>query len=120
MFLVNKWPHFHSVYSGGVCKWTSVALSYKEHRQHFFQAKGFFKLATQNPLYFGLGFIGNFRNGQVYGHFWAGMVHGVDYHGGYLHGKADKFGLITGNDIAYIYPDGETAFKVDCLVYGNF
>ena len=30
--------------------------------------------------------------------------------GGFLHGKADEKGLLTGNDIAYIYPDGETAF----------
>ena len=51
--------------------------------------------------------------------------------GGFLHGEADKNGLITGNNIAYIYPDGETAFKgyfddrimkkaynVDVLQYG--
>ena len=65
-------------------------------------------MSTENPLYPGFGFIGNFRNGQVYGNFWVGMVHG-----GYLHGKADKNGLITGNDITFIYPDGETAYKVN-------
>ena len=31
--------------------------------------------------------------------------------GGFLHGEADENGSITGKDIAYIYPDGETAFR---------
>ena len=53
----------------------------------------------------GVGFVGRFKNGQVYGHFWAGMING-----GYLHGQTDKNELITGDKIAYIYPDGETAF----------
>ena len=30
---------------------------------------------------------------------------------GFLHGVANENGLATGNEIAYIYPDGETAFK---------
>ena len=51
--------------------------------------------------------------------------------GGYLHGVVDENGLITGQDIAFIYPDGETSFKghfenklmkkafnVDVLEYG--
>lgn len=74
----------------------------------------------------GTGFIGRFKNGQIAGHFWVGMLKN-----GWLHGKADVNGLITGNDIAYIYPDGETsfrgrfedkfmrkAFNVDVLEYG--
>ena len=38
-----------------------------------------------------IGFVGRFKNGQVHGNFWAGMVNE-----GYLHGKADdhrKFDL---------------------------
>ena len=35
------------------------------------------------------------------------MLHG----GAYLHGKVDQDGHFTGDDIAYIYPDGVTAFK---------
>ena len=30
---------------------------------------------------------------------------------GFLHGQANEHGLITGHNISYIYPDGETAFK---------
>ena len=29
--------------------------------------------------------------------------------GGHLHGKVNSEGLISGDNIAYIYPDGETA-----------
>ena len=50
--------------------------------------------------------MGTFVNGQVQGNFWVGMVNG-----GNLHGKVDENGQITGDEIAYIYPDGETAFK---------
>ena len=53
-----------------------------------------------------VGFVGHLRNGQVTGDFWAGMLHG----GAYLHGKADENGRLSGDNIAYIYPDGETAF----------
>ena len=42
------------------------------------------------------------------GHFWIGMIGN-----GYLHGEANEHGLATGNDIAYVYPDGETALKGD-------
>ena len=61
----------------------------------------------------GIGFVGRFKNGQVDGHFWAGMING-----GFLHGKADERGLLTGNDIAYIYPDGETAFLGRLVGFG--
>ena len=56
--------------------------------------------------YDGTGFIGRFKNGQVHGHFWVEMIGQ-----GFLHGKANENGLATGSDIAFIYPDGETAFK---------
>ncbi len=55
--------------------------------------------------YDGINYYGRFKNGRPVGHFWAGMVGG-----GNLHGVIDEAsGLITGNSISYIYPDGETA-----------
>ena len=54
----------------------------------------------------GFAFLGHLKNGQVSGDFWAGMIGEA-----YLHGKADSNGFLTGNDISYIYPDGETAFR---------
>ena len=62
------------------------------------------KVANMQP-HRGIGFVGRFKNGQVHGNFWAGMVNE-----GYLHGKADENGFLTGDRIAYIYPDGETAY----------
>ena len=56
--------------------------------------------------YRGIGFIGRLKNGQVSGHFWVGMIGG-----GFLHGLANSDGLASGSDVAYIYPDGETAFR---------
>ena len=56
-----------------------------------------------------LQFFGNFKNGKVVGKFWLGLLNN-----GYLHGKVNEDGMATGNDIAYIYPDGVTALK------GNF
>ena len=53
-----------------------------------------------------MGFLGRFKNGQAHGTFWVEMTHS-----GYLHGNVDANGLITGDDIAFIYMDGETAFK---------
>ena len=75
-----------------------------------FQYRGFVLNTKKRNLemmhaHAGVGFLGRFKNGQVDGHFWAGMING-----GYLHGKVDKNGLITGDKIAYIYPDGETAY----------
>ena len=51
-------------------------------------------------------FLGRFRNGKVNGHFWLGLLNN-----GYIHGEVHGHGLATGKDIAYIYPDGETALK---------
>ena len=54
----------------------------------------------------GTGFLGRFKNGKLEGNFWLGMLGK-----GFLHGKVDENGQITGDDIAYIYPDGTTALK---------
>ena len=54
----------------------------------------------------GTGFLGRFKNGKLEGNFWLGMLGN-----GFLHGKVDENGHITGDEIAYIYPDGTTALK---------
>ena len=54
----------------------------------------------------GTGFLGRFKNGKLEGNFWLGLLGK-----GYLHGQVDSEGQITGDDIAYIYPDGTTALK---------
>ena len=51
-----------------------------------------------------LQFIGHFVNGKVHGHFWFGLLNN-----GYIHGKTNEGGLMSGEDISFIYPDGETA-----------
>ena len=56
--------------------------------------------------YPGTQFIGRFQNGKVVGHFWLGLINN-----GYIHGFANEDGLATGNEIAFIYPDGETALR---------
>ena len=56
--------------------------------------------------YPGTAFFGTFKNGQIFDDFWVGMQNG-----GFLHGKADKNGLLSGENIMYVYPDGETTFK---------
>ena len=50
--------------------------------------------------------MGRFKNGQADGHFWIGLINN-----GYIHGVVDESGLATGNDLVFIYPDGETALK---------
>ena len=54
----------------------------------------------------GIHFLGRFRNGQVVGYFWIGLIRN-----GYIQGFANEDGTATGDDIAFIYPDGETALK---------
>ena len=49
-------------------------------------------------------FLGRFNNGKPSGHFWYRMVGG-----GFMHGKFNEEGKATGNDLAFIYPDMETA-----------
>ena len=51
--------------------------------------------------------MGYFKNSQLHGRFWVGMWGGNP--NGHLHGNInEKDGLITGDNIAYIYPDMET------------
>ena len=69
------------------------------------EERGFSRSGTEN-FYPGTGFVGRFKNGKIHGDFWLGMLQGA-----YLHGKVSENGYITGDDIAYIYPDGVTAFK---------
>jgi hypothetical protein len=86
---------------------------YRVRSYFLFQGRGFDlstgrmpnKAVANMQPYRGIGFVGRFKNGQAHGNFWAGMVNE-----GYLHGKADENGFLTGDRIAYIYPDGETAF----------
>ena len=54
----------------------------------------------------GLQFLGRFKNGQSKGHFWLGLINN-----GFIHGKVDENGIGTGEDLAFIYPDGETALR---------
>ena len=69
-----------------------------------YEAKGFIPKSSQDLFHSGMHFQGFFKNGQAFGHFWIQMVGG-----GHLHGQVNSDGLISGNDIAYIYQDGETA-----------
>ena len=56
----------------------------------------------------GTRFLGYYKNGYASGTFWAGMLGGEPY--GHLHGTIqDANGIISGNNISYIYPDMETA-----------
>ena len=56
----------------------------------------------------GIGFIGYFKDSKPFGKFWAGMISGT-YQNAFLHGEINENdGTISGNKIAYIYPDMET------------
>ena len=57
----------------------------------------------------GIGFLGSIRNGKPSGNVWLGLLGG-----GYLHGKLDSEGGLTGDSVAYIYPDHET------VLFGSF
>ena len=78
-------------------------LSFLLHKHY--EAKGFHLKNKENPFIRpGVQFHGLFKNGQAFGHFWIEMQGG-----GHLHGQVNSDGLISGKDIAYIYPNGETA-----------
>ncbi len=92
------------------------------------EARGFIYAyeGRRNHHHPGNHFVGRFKNGQAFGNFWIGMLGN-----GYLHGEVDDKGHVTGDKIAYIYPDGETtflgrfenrfmkkAYAVDVLKYG--
>ncbi len=70
------------------------------------EARGFIYAVGRNQHHAGNHFLGRFKNGQADGAFWIGMIGN-----GYLHGHVDNAsGHVSGDKIAYIYPDGETAF----------
>ena len=52
----------------------------------------------------GLGYFGHFENGKPVGTAWRGLMGK-----GWIYGKVDQHGHHTGNNIAYIYNDFETA-----------
>lgn len=54
----------------------------------------------------GIHFLGRLQNGNVNGSFWIGLIGNS-----YIHGIANSSGAATGDDIAFIYPDGVTALK---------
>ena len=70
---------------------------------------------TLDPRYLsvnypGIGFIGYYKGSKPFGTFWAGMIAGR-LRNAFLHGTINETnGLISGNDIAYIYPDMETTY----------
>ena len=57
----------------------------------------------------GIAFIGIFRNGKADGPVWYGMVAEPYIAQGFLYGQLNKKGKLTGDNIAYIYPDYLTA-----------
>ena len=57
----------------------------------------------------GVGYMGIFRNGRPDGSAWHGLI-GEPFIGqGFLYGQLNKKGKLTGDNIAYIYPDYLTA-----------
>ena len=52
-----------------------------------------------------LSFVGNYRDGRPSGRVWRGLIGGA-----WLHGEVDVDGELTGDRIAYVYPDFRTAF----------
>ncbi len=65
-----------------------------------------FKLLRPQYAEQGVHFMGFFKDGQPFGHFWIQMLSQ-----GYLHGHFGTSNLVSGDNIAYIYPDGVTALK---------
>lgn len=62
----------------------------------------------------GIGYLGYYKDSKPFGTFWAGMLGGVKQNA-FLHGNISaEDASISGNDIAYIYPDMET------VLYGKF
>jgi len=65
--------------------------------------------ASHYNMFPGLGFVGEFRNGKPKGICWKGLIGG-----GWLYGEVDELGEFSGDNIAYIYQDLNTA------LLGNF
>lgn len=57
-----------------------------------------------NKLFKGLSFIGRYQDGQAVGFAWRIVIGG-----GFIYGRVDGMGQLTGDDIAYVYPDVKTA-----------
>ena len=57
----------------------------------------------------GVGYLAQFRNGKPVDSVWIGLVGEPILAQGFLYGKLDKKGKLSGSDIAYIYPDYKTA-----------
>ena len=57
----------------------------------------------------GVAYIAQFKNGKPIGSVWYGLVGVPITAQGFLYGKPNKKGKLTGDDIAYIYPDYKTA-----------
>ena len=57
----------------------------------------------------GIGYMGMFRNGKPEGPAWYGMVGEGVFGQAFLYGQPNKKGKLTGDNIAYIYPDYITA-----------
>lgn len=54
---------------------------------------------------FGIGFLSKFKNGIPDGPVWMGLIGEPIIGQGFLYGKLNKKGKLTGDEIAYIYPD---------------
>ena len=65
--------------------------------------------SVQSFINNGIAFIGIFRNGKADGPVWYGMVAEPYIAQGFLYGQLNKKGKLTGDNIAYIYPDYLTA-----------
>lgn len=63
------------------------------------------KSMCSKTIFNGLSFVGRYENGQITGPMWRFVVGN-----GTIHGIADENGRLTGNRIAYIYPDLETVY----------
>ena len=59
----------------------------------------------QERLNWGLSFVGNYKDGVATGYCWKGLLGGA-----WVVGYVDENGDLTGDNIAYVYPDFKTAF----------
>ena len=57
----------------------------------------------------GISYLAQFRNGRPEGPIWIGLVGEPILAQGFLYGKVNKKGKLSGDNVAYIYPDYKTA-----------
>jgi hypothetical protein len=75
----------------------------------------FYKLSTHDKLtYDGVSYLARFVNGRPEGPVLIGLVGYPATAQGFLYGKLNKKGKLTGDNIAYVYPDYKT------VLYGTF